>query len=86
MTATEPDVMVARILDNGRRVLLLESVALRNAELALGGDFVRAVQLLAACTGRVIVAGVGKSGLGVPLALSDSEQEQDASADTDEDA
>ena len=63
MTATEPDVTVARILDNGRRVLSLESVALRNAELALGEDFVRAVQLLAACTGRVIVAGVGKSGL-----------------------
>ena len=63
MTATEPDVTVARILDNGRRVLSLESIALRNAELALGEDFVRAVQLLAACTGRVIVAGVGKSGL-----------------------
>lgn len=63
MTATHLDVTVARILENGRRVLAQESAALSNAELSLGEDFVRAVQLLAACTGRVIVAGVGKSGL-----------------------
>ncbi len=63
MTAIDLDVTVARILENGRRVLSLEAAALRNAEVALGEAFVRAVQLLAACTGRVIVAGVGKSGL-----------------------
>lgn len=63
MTATDLDVTVARILENGRRVLAQESAALSDAELSLGEDFVRAVQLLAACTGRVIVAGVGKSGL-----------------------
>ncbi|MDQ8157816.1 MAG: KpsF/GutQ family sugar-phosphate isomerase [Gemmatimonadota bacterium] len=51
------------ILERGRRVLHLEAEALSSVERALGDDFVRAVQLLAGCAGRVIVAGVGKSGL-----------------------
>lgn len=51
------------ILERGRRVLHLESEALTAVERALGDDFIRAVQLLAGCAGRVIVAGVGKSGL-----------------------
>ncbi len=52
-----------RILEHGRRVLSQESVALDRTANALDAHFVRAVQLLAACKGRVIVAGVGKSGL-----------------------
>jgi len=52
-----------RIIERGRRVLHLEAAALADVERTLGDDFVRAVQLLAACRGRVIVAGVGKSGL-----------------------
>ncbi len=63
MTSALTDTSTARMLDNGRRVLALEASALQRAEQALGDDFVRAVQLLAACEGRVIVAGVGKSGL-----------------------
>jgi arabinose-5-phosphate isomerase len=51
------------IIERGRRVLSLEAAALADAERALGDDFARAVQLLAACRGRVIIAGVGKSGL-----------------------
>ncbi len=51
------------ILARGRRVLALEAQALRATEQALDDRFVRAVRLLAACRGRVIVAGVGKSGL-----------------------
>lgn len=51
------------IIDRGRRVLALEAEALRASETALGEPFAQAVRLLAACTGRVIVAGVGKSGL-----------------------
>lgn len=51
------------IVERGRRVLQLEAAALTAVEQAMGADFARAVQLLAACRGRVIVAGVGKSGL-----------------------
>jgi arabinose-5-phosphate isomerase len=51
------------ILARGKRVLVLEHNALAQAALLLGPDFVRAVRLLSACRGRVIVAGVGKSGL-----------------------
>ncbi len=51
------------IIARGRRVLELEAAALTTAQEALGDPFVRAVRLLSACRGRVIVAGVGKSGL-----------------------
>lgn len=66
---TPPDARHATHLDAeqvlawGRRVLALEADALRGADAALGEAFVQAVALLAACRGRVIVAGVGKSGL-----------------------
>ncbi len=53
----------AAIVARGRRVLELERDALAVSADTLGDEFVRAVQLMAACTGRVIVAGVGKSGL-----------------------
>lgn len=53
----------AHMIERGRRVLSLEAEALRNAEVALGEPFADAVELLVACRGRVIVAGVGKSGL-----------------------
>ena len=52
-----------RILTRGRRVVSLETEALAELAGTLGDDFVRAVRMLAACRGRVIVAGVGKSGL-----------------------
>ena len=59
-----PDALdTAVLVECGRRVLSLEAEALRASELALGEPFAHAVRLLAACTGRVIVAGVGKSGL-----------------------
>lgn len=47
----------------GRRVLRLETEALAEVERRLGEDFARAVDLLASSRGRVIVSGVGKSGL-----------------------
>jgi arabinose-5-phosphate isomerase len=52
-----------RIIERGRRVLKLEAAALADVERTLGDDFARAIQLLAGCRGRVIIAGVGKSGL-----------------------
>jgi arabinose-5-phosphate isomerase len=47
----------------GLRVLRLEAAAVATAAERLGPEFARAVELLARAPGRVIVAGVGKSGL-----------------------
>lgn len=58
----EPNV-IESIVARGRRVLALERDALDASARLLGEDFARAVQLIGACKGRVIVAGVGKSGL-----------------------
>ena len=51
------------LIATGRRVLRLEREAIRTVEERLGSDFASAVLLVAASRGRVIVAGVGKSGL-----------------------
>lgn len=52
-----------RIIDRGRRVLALERDALAAATDRLDDAFARAVGLLRDSGGRVIVSGVGKSGL-----------------------
>jgi arabinose-5-phosphate isomerase len=52
-----------RLTAAGRRVLRLEADALRAASDALGLGFVRAIELLKSSKGRVIVTGIGKSGL-----------------------
>lgn len=51
------------IVERGRRVLSLERDALTDMHASLNDDFVRAVRLIASAKGRVIVSGVGKSGL-----------------------
>jgi arabinose-5-phosphate isomerase len=51
------------ILERGRRVLRMEADAVVRTERRLDDSFARAVRLLASCQGRVIVSGVGKSGL-----------------------
>jgi arabinose-5-phosphate isomerase len=51
------------LLARGRRVLTLEADGIRAAAATLGAEFARAVDLLAAARGRLIVSGVGKSGL-----------------------
>ncbi|MEP6991023.1 MAG: KpsF/GutQ family sugar-phosphate isomerase [bacterium] len=53
----------AQIVERGRRVLRLEREALATVEERLGDSFADAVTLIADATGRVIVTGVGKSGL-----------------------
>jgi len=53
----------ADAVERGRRVLRMEREALEDVERNLGASFSAAVDLLMACKGRVIVAGVGKSGL-----------------------
>jgi arabinose-5-phosphate isomerase len=53
----------AALLALGHRVLELEAAAVRTAAGRLDGRFAQAVRLLAGAGGRVIVSGVGKSGL-----------------------
>jgi len=50
-------------LEEGRRVLRQEADALSDMARRMGFEFVHAVELLAACRGRVVVSGVGKSGI-----------------------
>ncbi len=52
-----------QIIARGRNVVRLEREALGMVEERLGGTFADAVTMMAKCTGRVIVTGVGKSGL-----------------------
>ena len=49
-------------LTTARRVIRIEAEALGLLEASLGDSFAEAVEVLLACTGRVIVCGMGKSG------------------------
>ena len=51
------------IVERGRRVLRMETEALGETERRMGEDFARAVESIKRSEGRVIVSGVGKSGL-----------------------
>jgi len=51
------------ILDTARRVLQIEADSIREQIGNLGPAFVRAVEEIAACRGRLCVTGLGKSGL-----------------------
>jgi len=53
----------AALVDRGKRVLALEAAAVQRIADGLGAAFARAVELLTAAKGRIIVSGVGKSGL-----------------------
>ena len=55
--------MPAEMLERGRRVVRMERDALAEVERRLGDEFSRAVAMISTSPGRVIVAGVGKSGL-----------------------
>jgi arabinose-5-phosphate isomerase len=50
-------------LETGRRVLRIEAQALQEVMARLDGAFVRAVEVLFSCKGRVAVTGMGKSGI-----------------------
>ena len=52
-----------QLVDRGKRVLALEAAAVERLAETLGPAFARAVEILAGAKGRVIVSGVGKSGL-----------------------
>ncbi len=53
----------ASALDLARKVLRIEAAAILGLVDRINGDFERAVQLLFECRGRVIVTGMGKSGI-----------------------
>jgi len=51
-----------RLISRGRRVLRTEAEAVAALEHRLGEEFAAACRLILACTGRVVVTGMGKSG------------------------
>jgi arabinose-5-phosphate isomerase len=51
------------VLERAREVVRIEAAAVAALESRLDESFVRAVDVLAECRGKVIVSGVGKSGL-----------------------
>ncbi len=52
-----------RLLDLAREVVRVEAAAVAALADRLDDQFLRAVEILAGCRGKVVVAGVGKSGL-----------------------
>jgi arabinose-5-phosphate isomerase len=50
------------LIASGRRTIRLEREAVAALEERIGDTFVRACQLILACSGRVVVTGMGKSG------------------------
>lgn len=51
------------LISLGREVVSLEIEGLRELERGIGPDFERAVKLLIECRGKVVVCGMGKSGI-----------------------
>lgn len=63
MIANKPPLLSdTDILNTARRVLSIEAQALNDLNASLDVSFVKAVQLIFACKGRVVVTGMGKSG------------------------
>ena len=54
---------IRSVLDSARRVLDIEEKSLSAMGSRLGEEFVKAIQVLSSCEGRVVFAGIGKSGL-----------------------
>ena len=50
------------ILNAARDVLHIEANSLTDLSAHLDAAFVKAIELIMACTGRVVVSGMGKSG------------------------
>ncbi len=51
------------LLESARRVIQMEAEAVSRLDSALGPDFLKAIDLLLQCKGRVITSGMGKAGL-----------------------
>jgi arabinose-5-phosphate isomerase len=63
MTPREGAMDAARVLERAREVIVAEQRGLAVAAAGLDGDFVRAVDVLEGTKGRILVSGLGKSGL-----------------------
>jgi len=53
----------ARIMERGREVLRIESESVASLAERLGPEFAAAVRMIEAISGRVVVTGIGKSGI-----------------------
>lgn len=51
------------IIENAKQVLTIEAQAIQNLIPRIGDQFIAAVEMILACRGRVIVTGMGKSGI-----------------------
>ncbi|MDH3975814.1 MAG: KpsF/GutQ family sugar-phosphate isomerase [Deltaproteobacteria bacterium] len=51
------------IIEEARRVLRVEADAVLSLMDSIGGDFEKAVEMIFACKGKVVITGMGKSGL-----------------------
>lgn len=51
------------MIEIAKRVLQIEADAVLALQQRLDGDFTKAVEIILACTGKVVVTGMGKSGL-----------------------
>ena len=52
-----------KILSRGRATVLQEAENIKNLSDSLGEEFVKAVKLILECSGKVVLTGMGKSGL-----------------------
>ncbi len=59
---TLPNIDKLSILFRAREVLDIEAAAVAALSARLGDDFVRAVELILECKGRLVITGMGKSG------------------------
>ncbi len=55
--------LAGRCIEEARRVLDIEAESILNLKNSLNEDFIKVIRLLLECRGRVILSGVGKSGL-----------------------
>ncbi|MDP8264578.1 MAG: KpsF/GutQ family sugar-phosphate isomerase [Candidatus Aceula lacicola] len=51
------------VLKRAKSVLDIEAQSIKDLKKNLGKDFIKAIDLLASCKGRVVVSGMGKTGL-----------------------
>jgi arabinose-5-phosphate isomerase len=61
--AVRPAPVTAEALEQARRVLDLESRAITQLHERLDMEFLKSVEMISQCQGRVVVTGMGKSGL-----------------------
>jgi arabinose-5-phosphate isomerase len=54
---------VINIAEVAKRTLSMEATAVSDLQQYINGDFERAVELIAQCTGRLVVSGIGKSAI-----------------------